>query len=149
MHNRANYKANLRALVVSWNQAAGDEDNIDFDGFTDAVTFSGMPLRLRHRRDSSGQEEAPLDAEEADEAGGVPRHFVCVQCEDSARPISTPVHACAQCEGVMHGSCGRGLPDDEMKRVCTKCDKQGLYDSGTFLSRTIYQPDNPSVLPVV
>ena len=67
MHNRANYKANLRALVVSWNQAAGDEDNID----------------------------------------------------------------------------------DEMKRVCTKCDKQGLYDSGTFLSRTIYQPDNPSVLPVV
>ena len=98
MHNRANYKANLRALVVSWNQAAGDEDNIDFDGFTDAVTFSGMPLRLRHRRDSSGQEEAPSDAEEADEAEGVPRHFVCVQCEDSARPISTPVHACTQCE---------------------------------------------------
>ena len=119
MHNRANYKANLRALVVSWNQAAGDEDNIDFDGFTDAVTFSGMPLRLRHRRDSSGQEEA-------DKAKRVPPHCLCVQCEDSARPISTPVHACTKCEGVMHGSCGRGLPDDEMKRVCTKCDQQGL-----------------------
>lgn len=138
MHNRARYKENLRELVVSWNAHAADQDKIDLSGFADAVTLPGQPLRLRNRRAPTACDQSPSD-DEAVEAGvaaaaaealaDVSRSSgsaVCVHCEDTTKTISNPVHSCARCEGIMHGTCGTGIPGDDMKRVCGKCGTQGL-----------------------